>query len=321
MYAGVDLGASNLRTVVADADGTRGGVERRGTPQGPTADAVTEAVLDAIRSACDDAGVPPTSLRAVGIGSIGPLDQTAGAVARSVNLPDELGRISLTEPVAALVDSDAVYLHNDAVAGVLGERLHGGAPADVAYLTISSGIGVGACVDGRVLSGRGGNAGELGHVTVDPDGALRCGCGGRGHWEAYCSGSGVPRFAEHLHEVDPVETAVPVGGDEFSAADVFAHAGDDRFADHVVERVARYNALGVATIVHAYAPQLVTVGGAVALENPDLVLDPIRDRLPDLVVADAPPLRATELGEDVVVRGALASAMTGGTGDPANLPR
>ncbi|HET7322772.1 MAG TPA: ROK family protein, partial [Halococcus sp.] len=99
------------------------------------------------------------------------------------------------------------------------------------------------------------------------------------------------------------------------AADVFAYAGEDDFADQVIDRLAEWNALGVSNLVHAYAPLVVSVGGAVALNNEKLVVDPIRERLDELVMINVPEVRLTALGDDVVVEGALASALTGGTGD------
>jgi glucokinase len=319
MYAGVDLGATNCRAAVADADGTILGRDQRRTPQGPGGIAVTEAVLDALRTACDDAGVDPGDVRAVGVGSIGPLDRAAGEVQEPANLPDAIDRIPLTGPLAELVGSDRVYLHNDTTAAVIGERFHADRnPDDMVYLTISSGIGAGVCVDGNVLSGWDGNAGEVGHVTVDPSGAVTCGCGKAGHWEAYCSGEGIRRYAQHLHEGE--ETAVPIEDPGFGAADVFAAAGDDDFADDVLDRVAAWNAIGIAMVVHAYAPLVIYVGGSVALNNPSVV-EEMRERVPDLVFTNVPELTLSNLGDEVVVYGALASAMTGGTGDRSRLGR
>jgi len=321
-YAGVDLGATNVRAIVADADGSRLALERDRTPRGPTGIAVTEAVLATLRRACETAGIDPESIRAVGIGSIGPLDLAGGAVENPANLPDTIESIPLVGPIEKLIDGDEVYLHNDTAAGVIGERFHSDRnPDDMAYLTISSGIGAGVCVDGDVLAGWDGNAGEVGHVTVDPRGRMTCGCGIDGHWEAYCSGENVPRYARLLHDDDPVDTAVPVDDPEFTAADVFELAGEDRFADHVIEQIARWNVQGMATIVHAYAPLVVYVGGAVALNNPETVLAPIRDRLPDLVMSNVPDVKATTMGDDVVVEGALASARTAGTGNRERLRR
>jgi glucokinase len=327
-YAGVDLGATNLRAVVADGTGELLASRKRSTPRGPTGIAVTERILEALREACDDAGVDPGSLSAVGVGSIGPLDLAAGAVVDPANFPDSVDRIPITGPLSNLVDGD-VYLHNDADAGVIGERFHSDRnPDDMVYLTVSSGIGAGVAVDGNVLSGWDANAGEVGHMTLDPQGLMTCGCGKDGHWEAYCSGENIPAFARLLYEDDRawsaatgmdgeagMDTALPVDDPEFDAADVFAHAGEDPFADHVVDQLAHWNTMGVANIVHAFAPLVIRVGGAVALNNESLVLDPVRERLDEMVMTNVPQIELTEFGDEVVVRGALASAMTGGTGD------
>jgi glucokinase len=318
-YVGVDLGATNVRAVVGEGPDVVARASRP-TPRGPSGIAVTEAVLDVVREACADAGVDPHDVVAAGVASIGPLDLSVGGVDSPSNLPDTIDYIPLTGPLSNLLGTDDVYLHNDAGAGVIGERFHSERnPDDMVYLTISSGIGAGVCVDGNVLAGWDGNAGEVGHITVDPDGERRCGCGRLGHWEAYCSGNNVPGYAEHLH--DPgVETTLPLGGPDFSAKDVFeAAARGDDFAAEVVERVTAWNAIGVATIVQAYAPLAIYVGGAVATNNPEQIVDPLRERVPDLVFGNVPELRLTTLGEDVVVRGALVSAMTSGTGDRAKL--
>ncbi|AFK18106.2 ROK family protein [Haloferax mediterranei ATCC 33500] len=319
-YVGVDLGATNVRSVVADDEGTVLGQSRDRTPRGPTGIAVTEAVLGVVREACDEAGIDPSEAVAAGIGAIGPLDLAEGAVENPANLPDTIDRIPLTGPISVLLDTDEVYLHNDTNAGVIGERFHSDRnPDDMVYLTISSGIGAGVCVDGHIIDGWDGNAGEVGHMTLDPHGFMTCGCGHDGHWEGYCSGNNIPKYARELHEEDPVETALPVENPTFSAVDVFEHAGKDDFADHVISQLGHWNAMGVANIVHAYAPLIIYVGGAVALNNPDLVLDPIREQMSNMVMSNIPEIQLTTLGDEVVVEGALASAMTAGTGDRSRL--
>ncbi|PSP41397.1 glucokinase [Halobacteriales archaeon QH_2_66_30] len=288
-YAGVDLGATNVRAVVGDRHGTVHGVEKRRTPRGDSGIEVTEAVLGAIRDACADAGVDPIGIEAAGVGSIGPLDKRDGVVRDPANLPDDIDVIPLTGPIENLIGGP-VSLHNDANAGVIGERFYAEHnPDNMIYLTISSGIGAGVIVDGCVLSGWDGNAGEVGHMTVDPE---------RGE-----------------------ETALPLGSDEFDARDVFGFAGEDAFADQVLERVGTWNAQGVATLVHAYAPMIIYIGGAVALNNPGVIVDRLRDRLPSLVMTNVPDVQLTTLGDDVVVKGALASAITDGSGAKAGSPR
>ena len=319
-YVGVDLGATNVRAVVGDETATVLGADARGTPRGPSGIAVTEAVLSVVKNACAEAGVDPRAVDAAGIASIGPLDLAAGVVSGPANLPDTVERIPLVGPVSQLLATDEVYLHNDTNAGVIGERFHSERnPDDMVYLTISSGIGAGVAVDGEVLSGWDGNAGEVGHMTVDPTGLLTCGCGHDGHWEAYCAGSNIPAYASVLHSEDPIETTLPIDDPGFSAVDVFDAAGDDAFADHVIDQLAHWNAMGVANVIHAYAPLVVSVGGAVALNNPDQILDPVRAKLAEMVFINVPEIRLTELGDEVVVKGALASALTHGTGDRTRL--
>ncbi|MFB6256115.1 MAG: ROK family protein [Haloplanus sp.] len=304
-YAGVDLGATKIRTAVGTADRTVVGEDRRPTPQAETGIEVTEAVLDSLRAACAAGNVPPERLQAVGVGSFGPLDLAAGAIVRPANLPDSVSEIPLQRPIESLVGEGRVKLQNDTVAGVIAERTYGAHnPDDMVYLTMSSGIGAGVCVDGRILNGWDGNAGEVGHLTLDPNGAMTCGCGSPGHWEAYCSGENIPRYARYLHEAEGHVTDMSL--DVLTAADVFA-AEDDPLAERVIDRLAHWNTLGVANLVDAYAPLVVVVGGAVAVNNPEQVLDPIRDRLEDHVVANVPEVRLTDLGEAVVVKGALAS--------------
>jgi glucokinase len=316
-YAGVDLGATNIRAVIADADGTLLGSADHRTPRGPTGAAVTDELLDTLREASERGGVRPQEIESIGVGSIGPLDLASGVIENPSNLPAGIGVIPLRGPIANLADLNEanVYLHNDTNAGCIGERFYADRnPDDMAYLTISSGIGAGVCVDGNVLGGWDGNAGEVGHMTVDPDGKRTCGCGKDGHWEAYCSGNNIPEYAKDLYENEPVETVLEVESD-LTAAAVFGAVGEDDFAERVVKRVAAWNTMGIANTVHAFAPLVIYVGGAVALNNPELTLEPIRQRLDDLVFINVPEIELTTLGDDAVVRGALASALTGGTGD------
>ena len=318
-FVGIDLGATNITVVVGSVDDLSGKVTRP-TPRGPSGIDVTEAVLETVRDACDRAGMEPTSIAAGAIGSFGPLDLAEGMVVEPANLPADVHQIPLTGPCAELLDAP-VYLHNDTTAGVIGERFVATeSPGDMVYLTISTGIGAGVAVDGHVLAGWDGNAGEVGHIPIDPCGRMRCGCGATGHWEAYCSGSGIPRYATSLFESERIgETTLPIGDANFSAADVFANP-EDPLADMVIERVGRWNAIGLASVVHAYAPMVVAVGGAVALENEEAILQPMRERLDEHVMTNVPEVRLTSLGTDMVALGALASAMTAGTGDSVRVP-
>jgi len=316
-YLGVDLGATTIRAVVGDRAGQVAGSHRTATPRGSTGIAVTEAVLTAVREACADAGVDPAAIVAAGIGAIGPLDRDEGDVVDPANLPG-VDRIPLVGPLHSLLSTDRITLHNDATAGAIGERFFGDGVDHLVYLTLSTGIGAGAVVDGHVLEGWRGNAAEVGHVTLDPDGRP-CGCGGTGHWEAYGGGANIPGYARDLYDGEATDLPVDDANAALDAAAVFdADAAGDDFAARVVDRIGRWNALGVAMVVHAYAPRVVAVGGGVARNNPGRVLGPIRERLPDHVATTVPEVRLADEDGGAVVRGALASAITGGTGDPGD---
>lgn len=304
-YVGIDLGATHCRIAVTDTEGSILARDDRPTPQGPTGADIAEAILDGVRTVCANVGVSPADLAGAGIGSIGPLDWEAGAVAMGVNIEGDVGQIPLRTPVADLIDGP-VALRNDAVAGAIGERATlTPKPEHLVYITVSTGIGVGAIVDGHVLSGRDGNAGEMGHVVVDLEERLSCGCGGAGHWEAYCSGRNLPRFARLLATGTDTQLAL----DALTAADLFDNPADP-LADRTLEEMTRYNAIGLAATVHAFAPEIVSIGGTVALENTERVIDAMRDRVTDHLAVEAPTVRPANLGADSVLHGAIQIART-----------
>lgn len=303
-YLGIDVGATHLRAAVASAEFDIVGRCKKPTPQVSTPGAVSRAVIGAAETALAECGVGPDAIAAAGIGSIGPLDPEAGAVVGTPNVRSD--RIELVSPLRELLGTDRIVLHNDTICGVIGEQQFArNATDEMIYLTFSTGIGAGVIVHGEVLSG---NVGEVGHMTIDPAGTMQCGCGAGGHWEAYCGGANIPEYAAHLEAVESIDTGLRTASPEFTAADLFDGVGTDELADRVVERIGHWNAIGVANIVHAFAPTYLAVGGAIALNNPDAVLEPIRRRLPELSTVDVPEITLTELGDDVVLQGALAAA-------------
>ena len=153
--------------------------------------------------------VPPgAEISGIGVASIGPLDLKRGGIASPANLPYRF--IPLVKPLEEASGSK-VALMNDANAAVLGERRFGAGKEhpDLVFITLSTGIGGGAIVDGHLLIGKDGNAAEIGHMVVDSEERLTCGCGRRGHWEAYCSGRNLPNLAALLAEGSDAKAKVP----------------------------------------------------------------------------------------------------------------
>jgi len=307
----IDLGATRVRACL----GTRSkGILRREARKMVVSEDVGD-YLAQLTTAVGEVtkGVPPEKIQGVCLASPGPLDLKRGQITHTANLPYKNVPI-----IASLRESLGfeAYLVNDANAAALGEKEWGAGRglSNMFYLTISTGIGGGAIIDGRLLLGKEGNAAEVGHTTIDSLGRLTCGCGRRGHWEAYCSGTGIPSLARLVwEELGDVGRASLAGSklasklESASAADVYSAAdGGDPFALHVVDEVGRLNAIGVANIADAYDPELVTIGGGVALNNPERVISPIRKMAGDYAINTVPAVRITPLGDDVGLLGALS---------------
>lgn len=308
-YLGIDLGGTNMRAAVATDSLEILGHARTATPQHATGDEIVDELLRTVDRARADAGCAVSDIVAAGIGSVGPIDRAAGTIENPANIDRAERSVDLVVRLREYLGSEAVVLRNDADCGVIAEaRLAEQRPENMVYLTLSTGIGAGVIVDGNVLSGENGNAAEVGHMTLDPEGLMRCGCGRDGHWEAYAGGANIPAYARTIHETESVGTDLPIESDALTAKDVFGALGEDPLADRVVDRVGRWNTLGVANVVQAFTPSRIAVGGAVALHNPEAVLGPIRRNLADHVMVDVPAVRPAAAGEDVVLYGAIISA-------------
>jgi len=307
LYAAVDLGATNIRVAVGDEAGIRKKIVRR-TDTSSGAEGITTQITNMIRT------LHVEKIAAIGVGSIGPLNLDTGCVVDTPNLPFK--KISIVNPLSEAFHVP-VILMNDCSAAVLGEQAFGAGRGlrNIVYVTLSTGLGGGAIVDGHLLVGKDGNAVEIGHLTIDPASDLVCGCGCKGHWEAYCSGSNIPNYARLLMEGKEAEGSLLfrlAGGDleGITTEVLFAAASEgDPLALWIVDKIGEINAIGFADIVNAYDPELITVGGSIALKNPAPILKPIKENIDRHLINRKPKIRVTPLGEDAVLYGALALSM------------
>jgi len=312
---GVDLGATNVRVALSDAEG-RILLKKTGRTTGGTGRDVVRQIVEMGRNALSSLELTDRSLKAVGVGSIGPLDLKKGLIVNPPNL--RVGIIPIVEGIEKHFNAP-VRLLNDCVAAVLGEKRFGAGRnmENIVYVTISTGIGGGAIVDGHLLLGKDGNAHEVGHIVVDKEGLLECGCGKRGHWEAYCSGTGMVNYAKLLLKewcVDFNKSSLrKLFQEDFSNAApkmLFEAArGGDEMALRIIGEIGLLNAIGFANIVNTYDPELITVGGSVALFNSELILEPVKKNIPKYAINRLPEITITPLGEDAVLYGALAAAL------------
>lgn len=296
---GIDVGGTKTALVLADAAGTRLGASRFETRPERGPEAWLAELLDHARRLAGEA-----PLEAVGVASAGPLDLESGAMAHPPNFPG-WGIVPLARPLREALGAP-VALDNDANAAALAEARHGAGrgASGVLYVTISTGLGAGIVLNGRVWRGLGAGAGEIGHLLIDPrPEAPLCGCGNRGCLEAIASGTGIAkRMAE----------ALGPGAEAPTSADVLARArAGDPVAAGVWEETLQALAVGLGGAITTLAPDALVLGGGVAVGAGEPLLAALRPRLEQrarLVPVARMRLALAELGGEAGLVGALALA-------------
>jgi glucokinase len=264
-HLGLDLGATNLKWAMlehAAGDWTtvaRDQVRTRVAADPALAPAAVVAQLAEVAAAALAASGPAESL---GIGVPGLYDPATGRTRFLVNLPGTWAGQPVAGPVGDAVGLPA-FLINDARAFGLAElRLGAGRGASsMIGLTLGTGIGGVVAVDGHVLQGHDGTAGEIGHQTIDPDGPW-CGCGNRGCLEAFARAD---------------QIAIAAGSATAEEAFARARAGDAAALDGLA-RIGRYLGIGIANMIAVISPDRVVIGGGIAAAA-DLIFEPIRAEL------------------------------------------
>jgi glucokinase len=297
----LDIGGTKLAAGVVAASGEvlSFAVESTLADEGP--ERGLARLFELGRRAVKESGLDWSVVSSVGIGCGGPLDAERGLLIAPPHLPGwrDVPVTTLAQEAFGL----PAALENDATAAAAGEHRYGAGAGTrhMVYLTISTGVGGGVVIDGRLYRGAGGNGGELGHVTVDCAGRLCRGCGRRGCLEAYVSGTSI------------AERAREAGMDGATAADVAAAAkAGDPIATEVWDATTDALACGLTSIVNLFEPELVVLGGGVVSGTGEQLLGPVRTR----VLADAMPPAAAGviiveagLGDRAGVVGAAAIAL------------
>ncbi|MDT7699234.1 MAG: hypothetical protein QOJ30_1559 [Pseudonocardiales bacterium] len=292
--AGIDIGRGWLHLRVADLLGdTLSQLSVRNTAK--SAAALVELTARSLEEVTERAGLAAGSVTHTAIGSPGVLDPRRGGVRYAANLPG-WHQAGLAQALADRI-GPAMSVDNDANLAALAELSYGAARGlrDFAYLTIGSGVGVGLVLNGRVYRGFTGAAGEVGYLPIgERPSTARAGRAARGMLEEAVAADAVVRYAEQAGLTGCL-----------TAERVFelAHHGDPRALEAVAEE-GRQLALAVAGIAALLDPELIVLGGRVG-QNFDLLEPAITAALPE-VTPMRPTLVGGELGEEAVVRGAIA---------------
>ena len=260
---GLDLGGTQVRGALVDRDGVIHARSVLETAASAGPEVVVGQLETVARAVCSGVGL--AEVIGVGVAAPGPLDAEMGT---ALSTPTLAGFVDL--PLAAMLERRLalpVRLENDGIAAALGEWTFGAGRAarHLVYVTVSTGIGGGVVSDGRLLRGRRGMAGHVGHMTVVRDGA-RCACGNAGCWEAHASGTAFTRRArDAVAEAGGRSSALAGTGREVHARDVFAAAAaGDRLAGELVAEQADLIGVGLVNLLHLYSPERIVVGGGLA---------------------------------------------------------
>jgi glucokinase len=261
---GVDLGGTQVRAALITPDGALVAHARAASrvAAGPvaTADQIADLAAQVVTA------LPPGGrIGGLGLGAPGPLDPVSGVVMAPPNLP---GWADV--PLRALVQERTglnVVLGNDANAAALAEWRFGAGVGTrhLVYVTVSTGIGGGVINDGRLVLGRLGAAAELGFLILDPERGLG--------WEELASGTALGRAAAAAMPADPASQLHALATPATVTAAHVAQAANqgDPLAMRLMEREARLLGLGFASVLHAFSPEILVVGGSVVIANPALL--------------------------------------------------
>jgi len=276
---GLDLGGTNIKGGVVDADGkvlAQGEVPTLAN-EGP--DAIVGRMAKLAEEMRAKAPTPPVG---VGVGSPGPLDPTTGMLYFTPNMPGwdnyQLGA-KLAEKLKLKVVVD-----NDANVAALAEFRWGAGKGTktMLLLTLGTGIGGGVIFDGALVNGPRVTAGEVGHIIINDKGP-KCGCGNHGCLEAYCGTEGILARAKALLELPgTVSILREMSGREYeklTPALISQAAGKgDGVAISILKETGRLLGVGIASLVNLFAPEIVVLGGGVARAG-EFIFMPVREEV------------------------------------------
>jgi glucokinase len=267
---GVDIGGTAIKAAIV---GIRGDLLENSCEPSPRS---ASALRDFVHSVLKSAKAP---VQGIGIGCKGVIDNSSSRVK---SLPGDLHFLE-GQLLSDVVETGelTVCADNDARTALIAEVLWGAARGrrNVVLLTLGTGVGGAALVDGVIVRGAGGAAGHLGHMTLDLRGGL-CICGNYGCLETHFSSRSIESdYAAHLHRAAPAKLSPDsTGGTPNTEAIFRAAAAGDESARHVLDRAFEYLAAAMVSFLHIFDPEIVILGGSIAAAGPQL-LTPIQEKV------------------------------------------
>lgn len=279
-YAGVDLGGTNTKIGILDIDGNIFKSSIIKTFSDRDVDDTLNRIWETIKNLVQELDIDIKNLSGIGIGIPGPVkDQSI--VKFFANFPWEKN-INVKE-LMEKISGVETKLDNDVNIIAMGEAKYGAAKDSSSSVTIAlgTGIGGGTYINGSLISGFSGAGGEIGHIKLEKDGKL-CDCGQRGCFEAYASATGMIREAVSrlaVNKSNLLYELIDRKIDKLKAKDIFDAAKQgDSFSLDIIEYETEYLAMGIGNILNILNPEVIVIGGGVALAG-DILFNPLKEKL------------------------------------------
>ena len=305
---GVDLGGTTVKLAYFNQDGEMLHKWEIPTDVSEGGKNILADIARAILGFMDERSIPSSDILGIGIGVPGPVSNE-GVVNGCVNLG--WGVFNLHQELSALTGFPVIG-GNDATVAALGECWKGGGKGykNLLLATLGTGVGGGIVIDGQVINGTHGSAGEIGHMVLDREEPEQGPCGNYGGAEYYCSATGIVRIAQRYFAKNDVDSPLKQIG-SFVAKDVFdaAKAGDEA-ANAILQIVYSYLGQLIANVCNVLDPEVVVLGGGVSKAGQYLI-----DGVYPYFLKDAFPgvkdvqFKLAELGNDAGAYGAFKLAL------------
>ncbi|KUO52375.1 MAG: hypothetical protein APF76_04890 [Desulfitibacter sp. BRH_c19] len=310
-FLGLDLGGTKIEAAVVDKKGNILSSSRVLTKAEDGSNKVLKRMCDLLDEVLSTAGLRSKEISGLGIGVPGAVDQSHGMIYFLTNLP---GWTNF--PVRDYFQSYyniPVAINNDANAAALGEHFFGSGMGvkHMIYITVSTGIGGGIIVNGNILNGVWGSAGEIGHMVLEFNGR-KCNCGSKGCWETISSGSAIAQaLIDRISLGEKSFVTELVNLNDIKAEHVFkARQMGDKISIEITDKAMDYLGLGIANLVNIINPERIIIGGGVSKVG-DLLFERVRNKVQELAYGPAGNVRIqrASLDDKTGVIGAAALAM------------
>ncbi len=306
---GVDLGGTNIAVGVVSDELKIIGRGKVKTKCPRPAEEIFDDIAVAVDMAIKDAGISMNEVLSIGVGTPGSVNKENGYIEFANNL--DFNNVPAKEMLEARLGK-TVYLDNDANCAALGEALAGvgkGVDSFVA-VTLGTGVGSGIIINGKIVSGVNGAAGEMGHMVIMMDGE-QCNCGRKGCWEQYASATALIKQTKEAMLKDKNSVMWQLVNNDIESVNGLtafdAMRKNDKTGKEVVDKYIYYVSTGIVNIINALQPDIICVGGGVSHEG-DTILEPIRafakDERYSIYAKKQTQIVAAQLGNDAGIFGA-----------------